>query len=309
VNVVSRMKLANGNTRTGSGTGVDIAATTDCIPVERPEERASRIPHEDPRRRPVVHEESHRSCRNDQVHDRPAGLAVPGEDQEKEGDATAASPPASPSIPSMKLYRLSIQTTQNAPVQSMPTLATPISTRKHPEGGARGKTEGAKPMRTGPGTEQGGEIPQVVIKPERNMARANRKVYGSSLCTFASPATRNTHPRMPAPPLQPSARPPILGVGREWELRSLGTSITPTRSAIRMEIHTPAAEIAKERTVIPNVTEPNACTTAPSLRSPLPGNRWDKSNLLPDLHGTYRNEEVTFRKSSEITPLTAPARR
>src|SRR3970282_2788430 len=35
--------------------------------------------------------------------------------RKKKEDATAASPPASPSIPSMKLYRLSIQTTQNPP--------------------------------------------------------------------------------------------------------------------------------------------------------------------------------------------------
>ena len=83
-------------TRTGNWTGVDSAATTDCIPVERPEERPpTRIPHEDPRREA--------SCARGTPSKPPPrpGSRPPsrtgriGEDQEKEGGRHGRLSPAS----------------------------------------------------------------------------------------------------------------------------------------------------------------------------------------------------------------------
>src|SRR3990170_3880624 len=93
------------------------------------------------------------------------------------------------------------------------------------------------------------------------MARANRNVYGRPFRKLISPAARNNHPPKASAAATTIGTPPILGTGREWELRSLGTSIIPTRSAMRMETHTPVAETAMDAAARPSVSGPNPCTT------------------------------------------------
>jgi hypothetical protein len=94
--------------------------------------------------------------------------------------------------------------------------------------------------------------------------------------------------------------PPILGVGTEWELRSLGKSIIPPLWAKRMVTQTPAADAARERAANPKVTGANDCTIAPSLRkeqSPFrrfPGGFLQPQDILytTNQDGDIQEEEI-----------------
>jgi len=97
------------------------------------------------------------------------------------------------------------------------------------------------------------------------MARANRNVYGRPFRKLISPAERNNHPPKASVAAATIGTPPILGVGRKWELRSLGTSNKPTRCVTRIANRTPTADAASENATSPKVIGLNACTTAPSL--------------------------------------------
>src|SRR3989304_3028015 len=87
---------------------------------------------------------------------------------------------------------------------------------------------------------------------------------------------------------------------------------TPTRSAMRLEPHTPAAAIARERAANPKVIGPTTCTTPPSLRSPLPRK---PAGQIRSPSGSSRNSPGTKRRPSGNLPrlhrpigLVQPAR-
>ena len=151
----------------------------------------------------------------------------------------------------------------------MSTRATPISTRKLPEAVARGITNRSNAETNWTRNRNRGERFRRSSKnPRRNMARANRNVYGSPPWTVAPPAARSTHPPNASAAAATIGTPPILGVGREWELRSLGTSIIPTRCDTRIAIPTPTTDAASEKAASPKVIGLNACTIEPSPPSP-----------------------------------------